>query len=917
MGRGQHGRRLLNQGLFNVANQLQNHISTRATGRLGRLALGLAAVWFVVHTAIYAAAMCRLDATLYKHLEHAMKHFFGWQAAGFFIAAIVVATRRPAATSRVLTVYLLGSTVVLLAFSRDIAMVGQLAVVLLWTVCAVEGMRLAIFKAVGERYGTYGVAAATVYAVFVLLGFLLGVLHAITPTNVALLAIAAALPGAVCWLRRIAVTFRTRIDCKERATSSSQHGGQWSVIAFCLIEVIWVVMAMEFVRAGTSEVRSDSVRVHLPYMLQVVADHGLSHQYACWHRLQPMAVQAYSAMMISVGSVAVAKLFSWLALAALGLLVVEEAWRRGGSRDVGLFAGAAVMSCPVLAGLSGSLYVDHVITLLCTAGFIVLFRALRPPCLRGLLFSAAIMGAMVQVKYTGLVFAAVWSVFLAVDLLRRRGWRIAATWSAAAGAMLAATAAPWFVYVYLGTGNPFYPYLNCWFPSPYWVDGFTLQKQVFEMLFKLSPGIGGVTSFPWTATYNSNQYVEGWNGILGFWGLALAPCCLLAWLLRRKQVKQGDAGLAAYWDMVIVGVAMVAGIVTYTPYIRYWIPAYPLLVVSCVLAAGSLLGTIHWRPEHRWGPVLAGTVLSSALLLPVPLWCVNMPWDAYARRITSEQYLAQRFPEYEPAKDFNKIIEPNDGVLCTGCTGVYLIGGRPYEFAFWWDKILHISDCNSFVEFCRRNRIHYWVVNHASMMSRSAGGHMDIATEYWSDKRIVFALGTIAVYDVTSRPVEAAARLEWPTSLDKSAKRSSVADMPKDWVNLSDESASPAKSGISLMGQARIGHRIEAKCPGGICSLKFDLCSSEDVTPIAEVTWYDARGKVVGHLDGGIPGNSDFVVRFYAPVPPDAASGWVDLREWNRKPFELKRATATFRELKNESAVARRDKPCDETGGRQ
>ena len=107
-------------------------------------------------------------------------------------------------------------------------------------------------------------------------------------------------------------------------------------------------------------------------MLRVIADHGLSHQYACWYRLQPMAVQTYSAAIAAVGSIAAAKWFSWLALAALVLLVAEEVQRRSGSRRLGLFAGAAVLSCPVLAGLSGSLYVDHVMALLCTAGFVVL-----------------------------------------------------------------------------------------------------------------------------------------------------------------------------------------------------------------------------------------------------------------------------------------------------------------------------------------------------------------------------------------------------------------------------------------------------------------------------------------------------------------------------------------------------------------
>ena len=81
------------------------------------------------------------------------------------------------------------------------------------------------------------------------------------------------------------------------------------------------------------------------------------------------------ATIAAAGSIAAAKWFSWLALAVLALLVVEEVRRRCGSRPLGLFAGAAVLSCPLLAGLAQSLYVDHVLTLLCTAGFVLLFRA--------------------------------------------------------------------------------------------------------------------------------------------------------------------------------------------------------------------------------------------------------------------------------------------------------------------------------------------------------------------------------------------------------------------------------------------------------------------------------------------------------------------------------------------------------------
>ena len=391
-----------------------------------------------------------------------------------------------------------------------------------------------------------------------------------------------------------------------------------SIVAWCLMEVIWAVLAVEFIGASTAEVASDSVRVHLPYMLRVIADHGLSHQYACWYRLQPMAVQTYGAAIAAVGSVAAAKWFSWLALAVLALLLAEEVERRGGSRELGLFAGAAELSCPLLARLSSSLYVDHVLAMLCTAGFVVLFRALRPPCLRGILLSAAIMGSLVQVKYTGLIFAVVWGLFLAAVLWRRCGWRAGLWRLLLAGGLLAALAMPWYVYVYLGTGNPFYPFLQRWFPSPYWVDNLTLQ-QVFEQTSSCRPASAALPSFPgWppTAPAVSSKDTTAFSVsgprldavlvscVAGAGKRAgressgqnfVCPICfsrqtgILPHRVRRPARRRDPC----YWDMAVVGVAMIAGVAAYTPYVRYWLPAYPLLVAACVLAAGRLLPSLH------------------------------------------------------------------------------------------------------------------------------------------------------------------------------------------------------------------------------------------------------------------------------------------------------------------------------------
>ena len=432
----------------------------------------VAAAWFLAHAAVYTVRAW--------HTSHSLTHFFVWQLGCFIALLLVAAIVRPAIAGVLIGIQLFVSTVVLLALAQDVTLVIRLLVVLLWAACAVSGMRRLLGQFVGPRYATWGVAAAAAFAALVPLCFLLGILHWLNPWMVAIIAVATALPGAIVVFRNLPSLPRNLV----------QTFRQFDILELCWLEAIWLILAVALVGAGSSETCSDAVRVHLPYIHQLVQDQGFSHQYACWHRLQPMAAQSCYAAFATIGSDAAAKWLSWLALVALVALIVDEVHQRCGSRRMALFAGAAVLSCPVLVELATTLYIDHLVTLFCTAGFIVLFRALNPPCWRGILLSAAIVASMDQVKYPGLIFTAIWGLIMFVTLLRRCSWPRAFGLSMAGGAMLVASACPWYIYVYAGTGNPFYPYLHNWFPTPYWTNEINLHD-LYEYFFKMPPGIGG------------------------------------------------------------------------------------------------------------------------------------------------------------------------------------------------------------------------------------------------------------------------------------------------------------------------------------------------------------------------------------------------------------------------------------------
>ena len=230
------------------------------------------------------------------YLKYALMHFFGWQAAVFFATAVVVSRRAAVARGR-------PARRKPGAFQRGVAGVlsRRRAGCEVRVVCAVDGLcggeRAAGDRACGGRAirNVGRRSRRRLHAVLVPICFFLGVLHAITVPIVAALAVAAALPGAVFWMRRLAKwTYCSLVPAKNMKTREPWQG-QWTVFRWCLLEVIWVVLAIQFIMASTHEAYTDSVRVHLPYMLRVIADHGLSHQYACWHRLQPMAAQTYCA----------------------------------------------------------------------------------------------------------------------------------------------------------------------------------------------------------------------------------------------------------------------------------------------------------------------------------------------------------------------------------------------------------------------------------------------------------------------------------------------------------------------------------------------------------------------------------------------------------------------------------------------
>jgi 4-amino-4-deoxy-L-arabinose transferase-like glycosyltransferase len=183
-------------------------------------------------------------------------------------------------------------------------------------------------------------------------------------------------------------------------------------------------------------------------------------------------------------------------LAAAALLI--EWGRRSFSPAAGWLAAAAFLGNPIVVHLSGTGYVEPLLTLFITASLYTLERWRESGRTAWLVLAALFAGSASGVKYLGLFF--VGAVFLAAlpSVVRERRWRDLAIASAVALAVLAPTYGRILSY----TGNPLFPFFPEVFGSGLWdpqaAPSRTLEVRVIEYL-----------RIPWTVLFDRRSV--GWQ----------------------------------------------------------------------------------------------------------------------------------------------------------------------------------------------------------------------------------------------------------------------------------------------------------------------------------------------------------------------------------------------------------------------
>jgi hypothetical protein len=329
--------------------------------------------------------------------------------------------------------------------------------------------------------------------------------------------------------------------------------------------ILLFVLGAQFLAALKPEISSDGLSMHMALPAWVADFHSwpFDHTHRIWSLMPSGGDALYTGVYLLAGSMA-AKLLNF-AFLVLTCAMTVQLGLRWGSTSKAYLATALFASTPLVALVTASLFIENIWCALIVGSVLALVQdeTRDNPLPATILASAAL-----SVKLIAAAFAA---PVLLIALLRGRGnwWRVALVG--------AALGLPVYVFAFVQSGNPIFPFFNKVFQSP---DYYTFENFI-------DPTYGQPLSWKtaYEITFQSTKWIGGRPGAAGFhYFLLLLPALLL--IRRRDRSREKAVALA-------VAAIGVLAVIFAAPNLRYMYAAMPL--ASLVLV---------WTPWTFLAPVL-------------------------------------------------------------------------------------------------------------------------------------------------------------------------------------------------------------------------------------------------------------------------------------------------------------------------
>jgi 4-amino-4-deoxy-L-arabinose transferase-like glycosyltransferase len=392
----------------------------------------------------------------------------------------------------------------------------------------------------------------------------------------------------------------------------------------------WIVLALVLLPLGLTllpPTAFDATMYHLAYAKTYAYAHRVS---PVWHIRYPVFPQL-NEMLFTVahlGGGAIAAALVQTVLASLTAAALYTWGARHVSPRAGTLAAALWLGNPMIVFLGTSGYIDAGLACFATLATLALGSAWRARDDRWIIVAAALAGCAADCKYLGLPFVAL--LGLCVPFVAQRRLRASLLYGLVALALLL----PWYVYNFVYTHNPVFPFAARWFGLGPW-NAEDLALQLVDMR---SYGVGksgrALLLLPWALTVAQRRFLCE----APFLPLFLPALLLALWGARVDRVIRA---------LMLIVLAYGLFWLSSMQLLRYLVPASALFALAVASSIDRLL-------PPRFTRVTVALLVAPAILYALAVLRDGFPVTTAGR----DAYLARKLPGYAALRLLNGTVGP-------------------------------------------------------------------------------------------------------------------------------------------------------------------------------------------------------------------------------------------------------------------
>ena len=643
-----------------------------------------------------------------------------------------------------------------------------------------------------------------------------------------------------------------------------------------LLFAVVIVLLLSFVAGSLPQTYTDGLVYRLPYLQALVREAAIPehHDLWVWAIPQPGILQMAPGY-FAFGEVGAA----WTVLAmfaALALVSYDFALRLSGSRGLALLATLLIVSLPPAWVVSTAIYTDIPIAVYTLGGLALVARALgggearASSSARWLLPSAALLGFAASIKVNAPIV-----IVLALGLLlllTKAAWRVLLSRPGLLAILVGISfAAPWYLWTFIQTGNPFFPFLNSVFPTK--LETATIFTDEARSQFAFEPSLLSYLRLPWDLSFATSRFGSFPNASFGPWALLLSPLLLVAIVRRFARPRELGVSLALLLAPAVAFFLTSAflGISVF----RYSLAGYMLALVAAAGLAGPFARSVRFAGAFAVLPVLFLVLIGSR---------TNYLVDG---GIGDEVYLGERSREEFIEAHTHGIpvyVDANIGEGETLFTSMFFFVNRfdahAYHISTEASLLGKVATLEQVRRYIEKHDVRYWVMNRATPPDYLV--KQGIFDSLLTEERIVYGAGSYAVYDLRSsapvlRTVELGPRL-WIQHDPPLAGR----------VRVTAAASTHASCELSLeTGEGFVRGYVDAEA------------ELDSAVVLLHLVFRDANGNILGRkVADGTLGGERRQLCFYAPVAEGASSLQLILQPWREIDGQIELARASLQTLR-------------------